>query len=411
MGVWPSQYFQEPNPKKKIKEIWDDIDGYTFEEMYCQEDHYDAIDFVIPLPPLDYKGKQTKGIFFSQACELLLAKFPDLRKIFFSCANTMFSSYSRCETADVYFACYTNKKRERYHKKKYPRKRDIVFVPLQDADFTNEYSMVPTFNTPKTIDVICVSTAYPVKNLPIIAKALKAYEEKYGTVLKCTFAIGSRDAVKLENGRMDYENVRWDAKEELQKVDDILGNTEKYIDFIPYIEWYDLPRYYTSAKCGVLASLMEGKNRFINEVTSCDTPIIVFKDFNKFARGGYPVFFGNSGEYVPEFSPESLADTIHKVISNQDKYEPRKNYLIYNGRKNFVNTITDALPYFKKNIPGYKKGDIHNNLWVDLACQQDYQINYIDFLYNKNPAVMHVRGLKNIESLIKFYYSRFGIRG
>ena len=110
------------------------------------------------------------------------------------------------------------------------------------------------------------------------------------------------------------------------------------------------------------------------------------------------------------FTPDSLADTIHKVITNPNKYEPRKNYLKYNGRKKFINTITDSIPYFRENIPDFEYGKIQENLWVDYACQKDYQLSYHDFLYGKNFAIEHVRGLKNIESLIKFYYSRFGIK-
>ena len=247
--------------------------------------------------------------------------------------------------------------------------------------------------------------------MPIIAQAIKEYEKKYGTVLKVVYAIGSRLAKKLPDGTMDYSDIRYDAKAQLDKVKEILGgDVKKYIDFYPYIEYKDLAKYYSSSKCCVLASLMEGKNRFLSESMSCNTPVIVFKDFNKYARGDYPVFFENSGEYVEEFSPEALADTIYKVITNQRKYEPRKNYLKYSGRKNFINTITDTIPYFRENIPDFEEHRIHDNVWVDLACQINYQLGYHDFLYGKNPAVSHVRGMDAISSLVKFYYSRFDIR-
>jgi len=409
-GVWPSKYFQNPNPDIPIEQIWDDIDGYSFEFMYQKEEMQHKIDFVIPLPPLKYKEKVIKGLFYSQATQLILDKFPDLKKIFFPCANTMFSSYSYSDDADVYLACYENKKREEYYKNKYPHKKNIIFVPLQDCDFTNEYVVAPTFNTPKMYDVICVSTAYPVKNLPMLAAGLKEYERKYKRVLKSLVAIGSKDAFLRPDGTMDYSKIRHDAKRELEKVDEILGDTKKYIEFQPFINHKDLPKYYTRAKCCVLTSLMEGKNRAINEAMSCDTPIVVFKDFNKFARGDYPVFFGNSGEYAEQFSAEALADAVHKVLNNQKDYSPRENYLKYNGRKNFVNKLTDSIPYYKENLPGYKENSITDNLWVDLACQRNYQLSYHDFLYGKNSAIHFVRGIKNIESLINFFYSRFKIK-
>ena len=63
----------------------------------------------------------------------------------------------------------------------------------------------------------------------------------------------------------------------------------------PQGNYKDLSKYYSASKCCVLGSLIEGKNRFISESQSCDVPIIVFKDFNKYSRGDFPVFFGNAG--------------------------------------------------------------------------------------------------------------------
>lgn len=407
---WPTQYFQNPNVNKPIEEIWDDIDNYTFEEQFEKEEKINNIDFVIPFPPLKYKGEVIKGVFFSQAVDVIIEKFPRLKEIFFPIANSMFSSYPQSEHADAYFTLYKNLKREEYFRKKHPNKKDVILLPLQDADFLNEYKMAPTFNTPKTIDIFCVSTAYPVKNIPIIAKAIKEYQYKYNVTLNVKYAIGSRDLIVSSNRTIDYSKLRSDAQGQLKQVQEILGAYQKYIEFIPFIEYKDLPKYYTSAKCCVLASLLEGKNRFISEAMSCNTPIIVFKDFNKYTRGDYPIFFGNSGEYVPEFSAESLADTIHKVINNPKNYEPRKNYLIHRGRKNFVNTIIDSIPYYSQNLKGYEKNRIQENLWADLAMQNNYQLSTYDFIYGKNTAIQHVRGIKNIESLVKFFFARFNIK-
>lgn len=406
---WPTEYFQNPNPNEPIEKIWDTIDGYTFEERYISEEGQKKIDWVLPLLPLDYKGKVTKGFFYSQAVDVIIDRFPRLKEIFFPIANSMFASYPYSRHADCFFTCYENKAREAHYKAKYQDRKNVIMLPLQDADFLDEYTIAPTPFPKKTIDVFCVSTAYPVKNIPVIAQAIKIYEEKYGQVLKVVYAIGSRDAVKRSDGTMDYSKMRYDAVDQLKQVDKILGDTKKYIDFYPYIEYKDLSLYYSSAKCCVLASLLEGKNRFISEAMSCNTPVIVFNDFNKYPRCGYPVFEENSGEYIPEFTPESMADTIHKVINNQEYYEPRKNYLKYRGRMNFVNKVVDRIPYYKDNLPDFQYGRIQDNIWVDLATQANYQLSYHDFLYGKNYAILHVQGIAQIESLAKFFYSRFGL--
>ena len=409
-NIWPVEYFQNPNPDKPIEQIWDDIDAYTFESQFEQPDKIDKIDFVIPFIPLKYGTKMIKGVFYSQAVDIIIEKFPRLKEIFFPIANSMFSSYPQSEHADLYFTCYKNEKRENYYKNKYPNKKDIIMLPLQDADFTNEYKMAPAFNIRRTFDIFCVSTAFPVKNMPMIAKAIKEYEKKYGVILKVKYAIGSRDLIVHEDKTIDVSKLRADAQDQLKEVMKILGDYTKYIEFFPFIDYWDLPKYYSGAKCCVLAALLEGKNRFISEAMCCNTPIIVFKDFNKFSRGDYPIFFEDSGEYVPSFTPEALADTIHKVINNPRDYLPRRNYLKYSGRKNFVNTIIDSMPYYRENLPEYQKGKIMENIWVDLAMQHNYQLSTYDFIYGKNSAIQHVRGIKAIESLVKFFYSRFGIK-
>ena len=409
-NIWPEQYMQNPNIDKPIEEIWDDIDNYSFEDRYEEaKDLSGSLSMIVPIPPVKYKGKFVKGVFFSQASRMILNKFPELKELFFVCANSMFCSYPRNNQADYFFTCYKNEKREQYYKSKHPETKDIICLPLQDADFLNEYYIAPVPNTPKEVDVFCVSTPFPVKNLPLIAKSLLAYEKKYGRILRVVYAIGQRSTVKREDGSLDYSNLIDYGKNELKKVDEILGNTKKYIDFYPYIDYKDLSLVYSSAKCAVLGSLIEGKNRFISEAQSCDTPIIVFKDFNKYVRGDFPVFFGNSGEYVPEFTPESLADTIHKVITNPQNYEPRKNYLEHYGRKNFVNIMADANPYYAQNLPDYEKGRFFENKWYDLACWQNYQVSYYDFLYGRKIPYFHVAGLKDIEALIKSYYNMFGL--
>ncbi len=407
---WPTAHFDNPKSDKPIEEIWDEIDGYTFESVFEGDDKIEDFDFVIPLPPLKYRGKVLKGLFFSQAADRIVETFPKIKEIFFPIANSMFSSYPGSEHADLYFTCYKNEKREKHFKQKHPDKKNIIMLPLQDADFLNEYKMAPVFNTPKTVDVFCVSTVYPVKNVPMIARALKEYEKKYNKILKVQYAIGNRDLIVHEDKSIDYSKLRFDAQEQLKKVEEILGDVRKYIEFFPFIDYKDLPKYYTQARCCVLASLLEGKNRFISEARSCNTPVIVFSDFNKYSRGDYPIFFKNSGEYCPKYDPIYLADTIHKVITNPNDYEPRKNYLMYNGRKNFVNTIVDSIPYYIHNIPNYKPNSIQENLWVDLAMQDNYQLSTYDFIYGRNVAIQHVRGMKNVSSLVDFFFKRFGIK-
>ena len=411
VNKWPEEYLNNPNIEKPIEQIWVDIDNFSFEDMYEGTENLQAkLRLLVPFPPLNYKGKFIKGFFYSNGSRTIMQKYPEINKLFFVIAESMFASYPKNHKADYFFTLYKNEARERYYKNKYPETKNIICLPLQNADFKNEYDMGPTPNTSKTIDVFCVSTPFPVKNLPIIAKALKEYERKYAKRLKVVYAIGTKTAKKCEDGSLDYSEVIDYGKTQLQLVDEIFnGRTKDYIDFYPWIDYKDLPKYYSASKCFVLGSLIEGKNRAIVEAQCCDTPIIVFKQFNQYVRGDFPIFFGNAGEYVPEFTPESLADTIHKVITHPENYEPRKSYLEHYGRKNFVNTIIDANSYYAENIPNYEKGRIQDNLWVDLACYDNYQVCYHDFLYGKKINFSHVVGIQNIDAMAKRYYEKFGL--
>ncbi len=410
-GIYPVKYFLNPNMDKvkSVEEIWDDIESYSGEYFEDEEYTTDHLDVFIPLPPLWDKGKFTKGILFTQGLEYLLKLYPNLKTLFFTGAYTMWSSYSWCDKADFYLACYENKPREEYHKKKYQNKKDIIFVPLQDADYLNEYRIAPIFPVEKNIDVLMVSTPAPVKNLHIFAQAVKIYNQKYNHKLNAKVIMGSNDIIKNTDGSLNYSNSPDYSKTALDEVFKFIKNDGKNIDFIPHVNYDEISKYYTNSKCLVLASLIEGKNRSINEAASCNTPVIVFRDHNKWARGGYPIFPEGSGEYVESFSPEALADTIYKVINNQEKYTPRMNYIKTNGRKKFIDKLTSYIPYYRENIPEFDKTNFHENPWIDYACQAGYQLSYIDFLYDKNPILSRTRGLSKIEKTLKFYHERYSV--
>lgn len=405
---WPVEYLHDAKINKSIEEVWEDLDNYSWEETYEEKaDLHKCWHMVVAVPPLKRGGKFVKGVFFSVATRALIEKYPKLRELFFVCANSMFCSYPHNHQADYFFACYDNPAHEKWYKEKYPSAKRAICLPLQDSDWLDERMVKPVLDTKKTIDVFCVTSPFPVKNLPIFAKALKIYEEKYHRRLRVVYALGGREMKKRADGSLDYSEAGDYIGGVLKEVDRLLGDTKSYIDFIPYIEYKEIPKYYSAAKCCVLGSLIEGKNRFIGEAMACGTPIVVFRDFNKYMRGDYPVFFEDSGEYVPEFTAESLADTIHKVIENPEKYDARGNYLKHFGRKNFVNTVVDMNPYYRENLPNYQSGKIFENTWVDKACREQYGVSFEDFVYSKKVPWQHVAGEEDIEGMVKRYFKLF----
>lgn len=401
-GVFPFHYMHNPNIDEPLEKIYATIDAYTGEFFEDEPDFHKWLDFCIILPPLIYEKKFVKGIFFSQGVDFIHKMHPEISKIFFSMAYSMRSAYPWSTKSDAYLTCYKNQHREDWFRKTNPERADKILIPMQDADFTHEYNMSPVFASPKDIDILTVSRLSAIKNLPLVAKALKIYREKYKHHIKMTCIVGKEFDINY-NGLDDQE------KEEMRRIEAELIHPKDYIDFVTHVPCNKMNEYYSRAKICLLSSLLEGKNRTIQEAMSCNTPIVVFKDLNKYVRANHPIFMGNAGLCIPEYNAESIADTIHEAFSNLDKFTPRRDYLKYYGRKNFANVCIDSFPYYADHLPEYEPGKIHENLWVDLAMHDNYQLSFNDFLYSKNYAVQHVQNPQAIEDLLKFFYSRFGV--
>ena len=406
-GWCPEYFYFNPNleKEKSLEQIYDEIQYFTAEFFIDDPLRFrEQTDFMIPLPPLFYEGKFLKGMFLSEGVDYIHSIFPRINELFFSMAYSMWSSIPYSNKAEIYLTCYNNPNREKWFKTKYPDRASKIFIPLQDADFTNEYYITPTFGTQKDIDILCISRLSSVKNLHLLVRALKLYHKKYGKIIKATLITGAKDKKYNDEEKGILKKLEQEAggKKELKKYLEILG----FVMHGP-----DLNHYYSRSKFVVLTSIFEGKNRTINESLSCNTPVIVFKDLSKYTRGDDEAFPVNAGLYVPEFSAESLADTIHQGLENHDTFTPRRSYLKYNGRLNFLNKCIDSIPYYKENLPEYIPGRVQDNLWLDLAMQANYQLSLNAFLYGANPAIQQVKLHENETSLMDFFNARFMIEG
>ena len=256
----------------------------------------------------------------------------------------------------------------------------------------------------KDIDILCVSRVSSVKNLPILIKALKLYHQKYQKRLKAVLITGVKD-----------KKFNDSEKEILKTLEQECGGHDelnKYIEIIGQVPHGDaLNKYYTRSRFVVLTSIYEGKNRAINEANLCNTPVIIFKALSKYTRGEDKAFGPGCGLYAPEFSPESLCDTIREGMLNQDKFSPRRGYLSFNGRMNFINKCIDSIPYYRENLPEYVPGRIQDNMWVDLSMQANYQLSFNAFLYGANTAIHNVKLHEENTGIMDFFNARFMIKG
>lgn len=388
-----SKYFNYPEIHHTREEIYSDLDSWTNEIFEQNADQFEKVNFSVLLPPLFYQGQFIKGLYFSESVDLLNKILPQLSEVFFSIADSLWCSYPWSNTADAYFCLYDNPSRTDWFKKTYPQRANKILIPGSNADFINEYLIAPQPINTKDIEVLCVAHLSPIHNLPLIVKALKIYQKKYNKSLKITLIL--EDYFDPNNADL----LTGEAQLEWQKIKTILANHLEDIEIVSQVDYYqEKPLYYSRSKVCLLGSLLEGKNPRLSEAMSCNTPVICFRQFNQYIRGKTELFPPESG-LLSEFDPEALADTIHTALDNLTVFQPRLNYLKYQGRKKFFNTCLDSFPYYHNIIPDYIQGQAYNNLWLDLAMQYNYQISLHDFLYGRSPR-SHLQGLVNIYKIL-----------
>ncbi len=376
-GYHAVEYYRNPDIDKPIEQIWADQNDFSDEHFSFEElkkYNFTPLDLFMPLPPLLINGKFIKGIILSQCIDVFTEKFPRLKNFFHLCAYSMWSSYPKSETADVYFTCYDNPERDHWFKKTFPEKAGKILIPGLDSDFHDEYRIAPR-NVTKDIDVLTVGRMDSAKNHPIIARALKIYRQKYEDRIYLTHVVGKKgiDA--------DYNGFNENEMKQVRQVQEILDSPKEYIKLISQVGYDEMGDYYSRAKVLVLASLHEGKNRSLIEAVSCDTPVICFKAHNQYVKGNDQVFPDGAGMYC-DFDPESLAAAIHEVIHNPEKFTPRYSYLKNEGgRAGFFNKIIDAIPYYQKHLPEFEAGNHRNNIGLVVAVQKMYGVSLNDFLY------------------------------
>ena len=87
-------YLRNPHINKPIAEIYADLDAFSWEIFEDQPDRFDTASFYVLLPPLFYEGRFIKGIYFSEAVEVINKLFPQLSSVFFSFTYSPGISYS-----------------------------------------------------------------------------------------------------------------------------------------------------------------------------------------------------------------------------------------------------------------------------------------------------------------------------
>lgn len=390
---YPWAYMHNPDIQKPLEEIYRDIDSFTWEIQPDEPERLTSLNLCILFPPVYFEGRFLKGLCFSVGVEPLVQFCPDFLDYFYVVAGTGWCSYPWSKSANAYLAGFNNPHREAWFRGENPDRADKILIPLQGApEFSNEYVMAPVPPAVRDIDIISVSRIHNLKNIPMIAQALKIYRQKYPTPhIRMTLVSGWKYDI-------NHEEFDEHTRGQYRQIEEILTHPNDYIDFIPHLNWYtELPDHYARSKVFVLGSLVEGKNRSMHEAMVCNTPVVCFKEFNQYLRGDDFSIPPGAGMYAT-YDAESLADTMHHVIHNPEEFTPRKSFLQHFGRKNFLNTCVDRIPYYRENLPDYTLGEHYDNLWLDMAVSRNYQTSLHDFLYGHSVWPNHSQGIEACKS-------------
>jgi glycosyltransferase involved in cell wall biosynthesis len=396
-----SQYEQNPTITKPIEEVYADLDSASREDDINDPNIQSVLFAYVLVPPVYYEGRWIKGLLHARAADYLAHHYPRLKEAFLLSATSFCCSFPYSKSADAYFCLYNNQHRVDWFKKANPERANKIFLPYHDADIFNEYLVAPQhIRQQKPNDIVIISRLEACKNLGILAEALKVYEIKFGRKLSCVLIVGT-DCDINRAGLTEAE------KEELRKMERVLVHLPDYMTIIPKLTDYSkIASSLASSKICLLGSLLEGKNRAIYEAMSCNTAVVCFEDFNKYARGEEPILPPHCGLTAPHFSGESMADTIHSVLTNYGDFSPRKNVLQVSGRKKTIAGCLSRIPHFRESIPDFEKSDIFGNLWYDLAIQENYQLGLHEFIFDKNPDLAMPRAGK-VKEILEFYISRY----
>ena len=402
-GYHQMEFFHNGAVGAPWPEIYAALDEYTDEIFAENSERLHCISVYVIVPPVQYRGTRVKGILMTEAADLLVARFPRIQELFHICAFSMWSSIAWSSTADALCMPFANPAREAAFRLRHPQRAHQHIVPLFDSDWTNEYFMAPQPVAERDLDIVCVSRFDACKNLPVLAEALKILRSKHPErPMRMTLIPGR----PLDP---NFDSLASHERDILRSMTNTLGFLPDYVQLVPFVHQSELRTYYSRSKVYVIASLLEGKNRGALEAMACNTPVVSFQAHCQYSRGDTLLAPHGAGLMAPDYSPESLADTLYAAVTQHQEFAPREGFLKHYGRRNFFNTMVDAFPYYRTALPQYVEGAHNRNIWLDVAVQDNYQVGLEPFIYDANGFLSHPSGVEGIQETLGFYLRRFSL--
>jgi glycosyltransferase involved in cell wall biosynthesis len=380
-GTLPYEFMSNPS-RWSPEEAYAQMDRFTYEEFAAEELTFATV----LIPPLRYEGISLKGLYCAPGVDVIEDLLPKVGDYFISIANSRWASYPQSAHADGYFVLYDNRHREADFRRR-TGITDKVFIPRQTADHTNEYLFQPLYGTAKDIDILLVSRIHRMKNLQLLAKAIRVLNQMGGSKkYHLAWACG-RDLTK--GMTREEQQILRDMQETLD------GRLEDSIEMLGAVAQLDMPQMYARSKVLVLTSRIEGKNRAMSEAMCSGTAVVALEDFNLAARGT-DTFLPEQAGLTVRPDAESLALGIGVAVNSYGDFQPREAYLRTSGRRNFFWDCLLSFESFSTAVPGTERRE--REVWLDSAIKNNYGVTLNDFLYFKhsNCTVARASGLQSL---------------
>ncbi len=183
-----------------------------------------------------------------------------------------------------------------------PNAVSMHFMP-KPAETTLSVSL--KYKLPNHPFIFFLGNTDPKKNTLNVLKAYHAYVKKHGSALKLVIADLSR---AVTNRLIDKYN---------------LDEIRDHVYITNYVKHEDMPDIYNQARLFLYPSLRESFGLPILESMACGTPVITS------GNHAMPETAGNAAIFINPESPQSIADAIHRLNSN----ESLRKQLIESGQR------------------------------------------------------------------------------
>lgn len=141
--------------------------------------------------------------------------------------------------------------------------------------------------------ILFVGNIEPKKNLLNLLKAFKIFTQKFS--LKYQLLLVGSKRHNSSDIYKAYKKIKFTVKE---------------VKFLDYVDFQDLPYFYSGAKLFIMPSLYEGFGLPPLEAMACGTPVVA---------SDIPVFreiLGDAALLVDPFAPEKIAAAIHRILTD-----------------------------------------------------------------------------------------------